>query len=167
MASCIHCHAAHKVTQGSQQWPCHLCTLTAHSTCRTQPASHPPPPPPLHPPHRDQLDEVWVPSHWHQQLLARQGVSPSKVAIIPESLDTALFDPALWPSTGLPGKRRYAFLAVFKLEDRKGWKEVLQAYMQVRRALGWRTAAPCAMQLVPVVVQQGHTSAQSAASLPW
>lgn len=32
----------------------------------------------------------------------------------------------------LPGRKRYAFLAVFKMEERKGWKEVLQAYVQVR-----------------------------------
>jgi hypothetical protein len=63
------------------------------------------------------------------------------VAIIPESLDTALFDPDLWPATGLPGKKKYAFLAVFKLEDRKGWKEVVSAYVQVDGGAGAGGAA--------------------------
>jgi hypothetical protein len=80
---------------------------------------------------RGQLDEVWVPSRWHAAALARQGVPPDKVAVVPESLDSALADPALWEPLPLPGKRGFAFLAVFKLEERKGWRELVAAYAQV------------------------------------
>lgn len=80
---------------------------------------------------RTQLNEVWVPSKWHKYQLSAQGVPPSMITVIPESLDSNLFDPALWPKLPLPGRKRYAFVAVFKMEDRKGWKEVVQAFVQV------------------------------------
>ncbi len=76
---------------------------------------------------------MWVPSQWHKSQLGAQGVPGSMVHVIPESLDADLFDPTLWPRLPLPGRKRYAFVAVFKMEDRKGWKEVVEAYVQVRR----------------------------------
>lgn len=94
--------------------------LTAHNAPRCMPAAR-----------KTQLNEVWVPSQWHKTLLSQQGKPGAMVHVVPEALDADMFDPALWQPLSLPGRRRYAFVAVFKLEDRKGWKEVLRAYVQV------------------------------------
>jgi hypothetical protein len=90
---------------------------------------------------RAQLDEVWVPSRWHAASLAAQGVPPAKVVVVPESLDSALADPGLWEPLPLHGRRGFAFLAVFKLEERKGWRELISAYVQVGGRAGPAAAA--------------------------
>jgi len=79
---------------------------------------------------RDELDEVWSPSTWFADQLAAQGVPRNKVQVMPESLDVNMLDPLIWAPINLPRRRKYAFVSVFKLEDRKGWRELLQAYVQ-------------------------------------
>ena len=39
------------------------------------------------------LDEVWVPSSHHVEIFSKAGVKPSKLVVMPESLDTNYFDP--------------------------------------------------------------------------
>lgn len=45
------------------------------------------------------MDELWVPTKWHQdvfaKLLAQYGVSTQQIVIVPEAVDTELFDPAV------------------------------------------------------------------------
>jgi hypothetical protein len=79
---------------------------------------------------RDELDEVWVPSQWHKDSCIGQGVPASKVFVIPESLDTNLYDPSITDPVALPGQRAFSFLSVFKLEDRKGWRTLIAAYLK-------------------------------------
>ena len=38
------------------------------------------------------MDEVWVPSQHHINIFSKAGVVESKLVVIPESLDTNLFD---------------------------------------------------------------------------
>ena len=38
------------------------------------------------------MDEVWVPSQHHVNIFSKAGVVESKLVVIPESLDTNLFD---------------------------------------------------------------------------
>jgi glycosyltransferase involved in cell wall biosynthesis len=40
------------------------------------------------------VDELWVPTPWHRALFAAQGVDVSKIYVVAEAVDTALFDPA-------------------------------------------------------------------------
>eukprot|EP00198_Chlamydomonas_reinhardtii_P005936 XP_001695272.1 glycosyl transferase, group 1 [Chlamydomonas reinhardtii] len=80
-----------------------------------------------------ELDEVWVPSRWHADSCVAQGVPASKVFVVPESLDAALYNPDITDPVALPGRRRVAFLAVFKLEDRKGWQTLLTGYLKAFR----------------------------------
>eukprot|EP00195_Chlamydomonas_chlamydogama_P002021 CAMPEP_0202919946 /NCGR_PEP_ID=MMETSP1392-20130828/76598_1 /ASSEMBLY_ACC=CAM_ASM_000868 /TAXON_ID=225041 /ORGANISM="Chlamydomonas chlamydogama, Strain SAG 11-48b" /LENGTH=1223 /DNA_ID=CAMNT_0049613415 /DNA_START=1514 /DNA_END=5182 /DNA_ORIENTATION=+ len=78
---------------------------------------------------KTQLDEVWVPSTWFANKLAEQGVPERRIRVIPESIDVHYYDPSMWSPLALPGRRKFAFLAVFKLEERKGWRELLKAYV--------------------------------------
>ena len=98
------------------------------------------------------VDEIWVPSEFSKKVYIDSGVNASKIVIIPEAIDTYLFDPdrtvplpslpappsyawktrcnhQLLPATA-DGKPRFRFLSDFKWESRKGWEILLQAYIQ-------------------------------------
>ena len=40
------------------------------------------------------MNEVWVPSEWQRGTFAASGVEPSKIRVVPEGVNTTLFDPA-------------------------------------------------------------------------
>eukprot|EP00753_Platysulcus_tardus_P019730 PLAT7479.1.p2 GENE.PLAT7479.1~~PLAT7479.1.p2 ORF type:complete len:304 (+),score=123.49 PLAT7479.1:124-912(+) len=79
------------------------------------------------------MDEVWVPTAFSASVFRDGGVEESKLHIVPEPVDTALFDPAAVSSPMmLPGDDWAALklLSVFKWEERKGWDILLRAYFQ-------------------------------------
>jgi len=78
------------------------------------------------------LDEIWVPSHFHKQLIVTNGLPAEKIVVIPEAVDVELmrlianrhrplYIPGLLATT-------FKFLSVFKLEDRKGWHQLVEGY---------------------------------------
>lgn len=78
------------------------------------------------------LDEIWVPSRFHRSVLEHNGISAAKVTVIPEAIDVQLLRStaeAHYP-LHIPGtdRRTFKFLSVFKLEDRKGWQQLVEAY---------------------------------------
>jgi len=93
------------------------------------------------------LDEIWVPTAFHSETFRASGVVASKLHIVPEPVDTGFFDPAAVVTplvlpmgkavAGPPGKKatlatgsEFAFLSVFKWEDRKGWDILLRAFAE-------------------------------------
>eukprot|EP00667_Euglena_gracilis_P003535 EG_transcript_3545 len=104
---------------------------------------------------QDPVDEVWVPS-WHAfRLLVARRVPERLLAVVPEPLDTMLFDPAAaapplplpktlydwgWPTTDGPNSdippphalevraRHLKFLAILPLEPRSGWDVLVRAF---------------------------------------
>ena len=106
------------------------------------------------------VDEIWVPTKWHQivfeNILKSFGFSAPMIAIIPEAVDTTLFDPSLVPTNRFIKFRSnnsneliesiesngsnnfieftqmqpiiFEFLSIFKWEYRKGWDILLNAY---------------------------------------
>jgi len=81
------------------------------------------------------MDEVWVPTEWHKgvfdKLMKQQGVYGQEIAVIPEAVDTTLFDPALATDGGKAFRRdnvKLQFLSIFKWEHRKGWDVLLDSY---------------------------------------
>lgn len=80
------------------------------------------------------MDEVWVPTEWMRtqlmQLSRLKGYNFPVLAVVPEAVDTTLFDPAsVVDRTEVNGARdKFQFLSIFKWEDRKGWDVLLQAY---------------------------------------
>ncbi|EFJ51775.1 hypothetical protein VOLCADRAFT_87288 [Volvox carteri f. nagariensis] len=82
---------------------------------------------------KNELDEVWVPSNWHAAILESQGVRADKIFVIPDSVDSWMYDPDIWEPVTLPRQRRVAFLASFRLDDYTGWQAVLSAYLKAFR----------------------------------
>lgn len=78
------------------------------------------------------LDEIWVPSQFHKTVLVENGLSPGHVMVIPEAIDVEYLQQSakLHLPLHIPGaaKTTFTFLSVFKMEDRKGWQQLLQAY---------------------------------------
>lgn len=84
------------------------------------------------------MDEIWVPTDFHQATFAAAGVTSSKLHVVGEPVDTAFFDPAAHAPMRLSSdvksaaavstvQRPFRFLSVFKWERRKGWDALLQA----------------------------------------
>ncbi len=73
------------------------------------------------------MDEVWVPSEHNLRTFADAGVVASKLHKVPETFDTALFDPSAAPLEvqGLDG---FVFLSVFAWIGRKAWDILLRAW---------------------------------------
>ena len=89
------------------------------------------------------MDEVWVPTEWHRgifrTLLEQQGVYNKDIFVIPEAVDTTLFDPGRAIDGGRylrlsEAKYDFQLLSIFKWEHRKGWDVLLTAY--------WRAFSP-------------------------
>lgn len=90
--------------------------------------------------HCNLLDEIWVPSLWQKNAFIASGVSPHKIQVMHETVDSNLFSPTSVKALRLPGSvldgferndpnRPFAFCSVFKMEDRKGWKELVRSYL--------------------------------------
>jgi len=79
-------------------------------------------------------DLVWVPSAWGRAILLEHDLPPEKVFVVPEGVDSLLYHPysrAQWASTtGDP----FRFLAIGKYEERKGYRQLFEAFSVHRRA---------------------------------
>lgn len=89
--------------------------------------------------HMNKLDEVWVPSKWQKDMFAAAGVKEEKLHVLPETVDSNYFNPDLVADLAMPGsvldgfdredpKRPYTLCSVYKMEDRKGWQDLIKAY---------------------------------------
>lgn len=66
---------------------------------------------------------------FHVDIFLNGGVAPEKIHIVPEAVDTALFDPErMTPLDAMTSDTSFKFLSVFKWEARKGWDVLLRAY---------------------------------------
>jgi glycosyltransferase involved in cell wall biosynthesis len=70
-----------------------------------------------------QMDELWTPSDWGRQILLDNGLAPHAVHVVPEGVETEGFR----PSSAAP-PHQFRFLAVGKLERRKGLDLLLSAW---------------------------------------
>ena len=75
------------------------------------------------------VDEVWLPSEFNRKTFADAGVEPGRLFVMPQPLDTQLFDPERTAPLPLPFDSGFVFLSVFKWEQRKGWDVLLRAYL--------------------------------------
>ena len=86
---------------------------------------------------------VWVPSPFNRDTFRASGVSEDKLVVVPEPVDTTLFEPSRYPkglrglsgslpsAAGLDGDLeacRFVFLSLFAWNDRKGWDVLLGAF---------------------------------------
>jgi glycosyltransferase involved in cell wall biosynthesis len=80
-------------------------------------------------PLRDQVDEIWAPSHYVRDVFVRSGISPEKIQVIPWGIDPEVYQPGL-PDRILPTAKAFRFLFVGGTLPRKGFDLALQAYLQ-------------------------------------
>eukprot|EP00775_Hariotina_reticulata_P008345 gene8345-8529_t len=110
-------------------------------------------------PRLNAMNEIWVPSRWQLDTFVASGVNPEKLVIVPEGVNTTLFDPAKHTALDLASKaqlvstttgkvpspatdalhdnhvnssssrRPFRFISTFKWEQRKGWPILLEAYL--------------------------------------
>ena len=70
------------------------------------------------------LDEIWVPSHFHADVFAKAGVPRSKLFTLPEAVNVDFYAGSRVPKKdGI-----FRFVSVFKYERRKGADILLQSY---------------------------------------
>ena len=84
------------------------------------------------------VDEVWLPSAFNRDTFAAHGVERQRLEIMPQPIDTGLFNPTralpLLPLPDAIGTETFVFLSVFKWEERKGWDVLLRAFINEFRA---------------------------------
>eukprot|EP00456_Euglypha_rotunda_P051899 TRINITY_DN41881_c0_g1_i1.p1 TRINITY_DN41881_c0_g1~~TRINITY_DN41881_c0_g1_i1.p1 ORF type:complete len:173 (+),score=22.92 TRINITY_DN41881_c0_g1_i1:117-635(+) len=80
----------------------------------------------------NKMDEVWVPTNFHRKIFEEGGVESSKLIVIPEPVDVDFYNPATTTPILYPGlsstetDRPFVFLSIFKWEERKGWKFLIE-----------------------------------------
>jgi glycosyltransferase involved in cell wall biosynthesis len=72
-------------------------------------------------------DVVWTPSKWASEVLQSHGIAADRIDVIPEGVDSKVFNPVP-RQTQKSGTRPFRFLAVGKLETRKGYLELFRAF---------------------------------------
>lgn len=77
----------------------------------------------------NEMDEIWVPSHFNLETFSRSGVEERKLRVIPTSVDTERFSNRATP-LNLPNPKGFNFLTVFDMNCRKGWELLVRAYVE-------------------------------------
>jgi len=91
----------------------------------------------------NEMDEVWVPTEFNAATFSAAGVDPKKIFVLPQCVDTELFDPGkverlqslprgetlLATDTSVSLNSYYKFLSIFKWEQRKAWSVLLDAFL--------------------------------------
>jgi glycosyltransferase involved in cell wall biosynthesis len=75
------------------------------------------------------LDEVWVPSEFNRDGFAASGVAADKLRVVPTGVDTNVFRPGL-QALAIAERRKFNFLAVTDVHDRKGTELLLTAFLR-------------------------------------
>ena len=74
-----------------------------------------------------EFDQVWVPSAWQADCLIAQGMSPSKVKIVPEGVDSGVFYPEKIKQTD----EKFKFVIFGRWDKRKSTMEIIKAFKNV------------------------------------
>jgi glycosyltransferase involved in cell wall biosynthesis len=74
------------------------------------------------------FQRVWVPTEFNRVSFLRAGVREELLRVLPGTIDLERFTPRAAPRT-IPGAHGFTFLSNFTFQERKGWRELLQAYV--------------------------------------
>ncbi|GEM_PF-2809436 len=78
-------------------------------------------------PRMKEADGIWVRSGFERRLFASRGIPPERLRILPEAVDTELFDPETFPSRPFRS-RNLAFLAVLPWEEHEAPEILCKAF---------------------------------------
>jgi glycosyltransferase involved in cell wall biosynthesis len=80
-------------------------------------------------------DLIWVPSQWGKEVLLAHDIAPEKIDVIPEGVDPSAFHPYLRPSIDTSDQhRKFRYLMLGKYEERKGYRQLFEAFKLVQDA---------------------------------
>lgn len=71
-------------------------------------------------------DQIWVPTHWQNNCLLKQGILREKVKIVPEGINPD----ELFPES-IQNNEKFTFLILGKWEKRKSTKELVKAFAEL------------------------------------
>jgi len=74
----------------------------------------------------DMMDVIWTGSEYSRQAFLNSGVR-TPIEVLPHAIDMGLFSPEARPWR-ISNRRGFAFLSVFDMTERKGWRDLLLAY---------------------------------------
>jgi glycosyltransferase involved in cell wall biosynthesis len=75
------------------------------------------------------MDELWVPTAFARDVLLKSSIPSDSIRIMPDPFDMSIFSPNNCPTDPNVNKP-FVFLSIFKWEKRKGWKELIQAFLE-------------------------------------
>lgn len=78
----------------------------------------------------NRMDEIWVPSDFNKKTFSQAGIQENKIFVIPECIDTEVFNPDKVEPVQLPNKAAFNFLSIFEWTNRKGWDILLRSYFE-------------------------------------
>lgn len=81
-------------------------------------------------PRLNQMDEIWVPSHFDLETFSLSGVDRKKLKVIPQGIDVKSYNLDIVEPLDIPDKGKFNFLSVFDWHWRKGWDILLEAYLR-------------------------------------
>jgi len=70
---------------------------------------------------------LWVPSQWGKEVLINNGIDEAMIDVVPEGVDANQYHPYLRTSIDKAGEP-FRFLSIGKFEERKGYRELLEAF---------------------------------------
>lgn len=76
----------------------------------------------------EKADEVWLPTSWGRKVLIQNGVPETRIKVVPEGVDPALFNPDTAATKALSGFSGFKFLNVGRFEERKGTELLIKCF---------------------------------------
>lgn len=76
------------------------------------------------------MNEIWVPSEFNVETFSQAGIPKEKLFVIPEAIDTDVFNPGKFQPLELTNKAKFNFLSIFEWTERKGAEILLRAYFE-------------------------------------
>lgn len=73
-------------------------------------------------------DEIWVPSRHNLDIFLNGGIGAERLRLIEQTIDFAAFRPDVEPYPLQAPDGHFVFLAVFDFSERKGWRQLLEAW---------------------------------------
>lgn len=73
-------------------------------------------------------DQVWTASRWGAAVMARNGIDPERLHVVPEGVDPLVFNPSVPPTEVISGRSGFKFLNIGRFEERKGTALLARAF---------------------------------------
>jgi len=73
-------------------------------------------------------DQVWTASRWGAAVMARNGIDPNRLHVVPEGIDPLVFNPSVPPTEVISSRPGFKFLNIGRFEERKATAVLVRAF---------------------------------------